>query len=158
MPTHNDPTSKNEQRRQQILPLAARPQGMRAHDVQGMDYKGITQEIARLCKRGVLVRVRVSHRNARFFMTKEQAQRWMRANGITCEAPPKRKPRPPSDPTIVIKRHSGAHWQPGQEAVITSKTKVTIAPRPRDRFEVEPGFERVISADWRSRRLAEVCT
>lgn len=30
--------------------------------------------------------------------------------------------------------------------------KITIAPKPRDRFAPEPGFERVITADWMLRR------
>lgn len=144
MPTYPDPNSRNGRVRSQIEVLSARREGFSASEVLGIDADVTAREIYRLRKAGKLFSVKVTHKRVRYFATQELADRWAAANHVTS----------PQDRFTIMPPRSRANWA-NDEPIITDKTKVTIAPRPRDRFDVDPGFERAITADWRARRLAE---
>ncbi len=96
--------------------LAGNAAGFSASEVTGFSPEQVRRAAEAMVKAGRLVRSKVSPRRVRYFTSEKLAQAYK--NGL---APATRR-------LAVIGPRSRAGWAPDQPAVITSRTKITVAP------------------------------
>jgi hypothetical protein len=100
----------------QILKLVARPGGMGTGDIPGKSKAAVGTRAWDLFRTGLIYRRVLGYRNTRYYATQEAADA---ATPLVKAANPTKVP---------LKLRPG--WGPNDPAVITSNTKVTIAPAP----------------------------
>lgn len=106
-----------------LLSLANEPSGFAVSEVSGYSPTQVRAAAEALVKDGRLQRARVTPRRVRYFASVALAQRYR-------AAPPARAARAPAGGNRFK-----AQWSPDQEAIITPRTKIVIAPPPpRDVF------------------------
>ena len=106
-----------------LLNLAAESAGFSASEITGFSPQTVRSAAAALVKTGALVSARVSPRRVRYFANQTLARAY------------KAKPSRSSVTTLSAGPRFKAAWRADEPAIITPRTKITIAPPlPRDVF------------------------
>jgi hypothetical protein len=95
--------------------LANTAAGFSASEVTGFSPEQVRRAAEAMVKAGRLVRSKVSARRVRYFSNEKLAQTYK--NGLA-----------PAISRLAIGPRSRASWAPDQPAVITARTKITVAP------------------------------
>lgn len=124
----------------QIIGLAGRPGGISSTDIPGLKSEDLSARCCGLVRRGILFRAGKGRGKTRYFSTAEAATAY--------EAESVRN----ADVTIS-QLSSRASWSKDAKTVITSKTKITICPPWKPRFQAVE-LPHVHTANQRGRVLA----
>jgi hypothetical protein len=108
-----------------ILELAARPEGVGVADFPGMDVSDASGRMCAMVTKGLLYRGAKGTRNTRYFSDPAAAEASVKAQTL---AEKKR-------PLATLGPLSKANFAKTAETVITDKTKVTICPGYKPRYE-----------------------
>lgn len=112
--------------KEQILALAKRPDGMQAADVEGFDSGYVSAKCHDMADKGLLHKVKVSHKRVR----------WYTDQGLAIQAQREADARMVAEENKRIKlAGSKARFDADAKIVITSKTKITVCPPWKPRFE-----------------------
>lgn len=99
-----------------LINLSATPAGFSASDVTGYAPEQVRRAAEALAKAGKIVRIKISSRRVRYFANDKLAQAYV-AGGLSGS-----RARP------VLGARSKATWSPDEPGLITSRTKIHIAP------------------------------
>jgi hypothetical protein len=128
-----------------ILELAARPEGVGVSDFPGLDVTDASGRMCSMVTQGLLFRGAKGARNTRYFADPKAAEASAKAQSL---AETKR-------PLATLGPLSKANFAKDAETVITAKTKVTICPPYKPRFEAHT-LPFVQTANQAGRVVAEV--
>lgn len=115
--------------RMHCLRLAGREHGLATSEVTGYSATQVRAAVWHLKNDGVLFAARLSHKVVRYFDSQKKAHAYERHHGTGSGAASQADGRKLS---MAPKASQRAWWPADAPAVITSKTKITIAPPPPD--------------------------
>lgn len=108
-----------------ILELAARPQGMHSSDIPDMKADKVLVRAEELVKTNRLIKVKVAFKRVTFFTDPEQAKTAQIAADLANAVKTQTEARKPNN----------ASFTRDAEVVFTPKTKFTVCPGHKPRFE-----------------------
>ena len=114
--------------REHVLMLAGRPCGVAVSEISGFTAEASSMALYRLRKIGKVYAARISHRRVRYFTDATVAAAYEKAHksGGSDAGPANHTGRM----VTMNAKHQRAWWPADAEPVITSETKITIAPPP----------------------------
>ena len=135
--------------KEQILALAKRPDGMQAADVEGFDSGYVSAKCHDMAAKGLLHKVKVSHKRVRWYTDQGLAIQAQREADARIAAEEEKRNR---------QAGSKSYFDADANTVINSKTKITMCPPWKPRFEaLGVGF--ILTANQSGRaRLEEQAT
>lgn len=104
-----------------MLKLADRPEGAKAADCSLGKLETVSTEASRMVKRGELIKIRVSHKDVRYFVKPKDAEQF--ASKLAAATP--------AVTTRIGPLHTRAAWSVDEPGIITEKTKFTVCPSPQ---------------------------